>query len=99
MATKTVVPLRWEATGSEGLFPSMDADLEIAPLGPGRTQLAMSARYMPPLGRRGHARSTARCCFRVAEATLKDFLDRVATRADCRRRRAPPPAPPSRMAA
>src|SRR5712692_649296 len=36
IASKTVLPLRWSATGATGLFPSLDADLEIAPLGPDR---------------------------------------------------------------
>jgi hypothetical protein len=76
MPSKTVVPLRWQATGAAGLFPALDADLEIAPLGPRRTQLAMSARYVPPLGALGRAIDRA-MLFRVAEATLKDFLDRV----------------------
>ena len=77
MPSKTVVPIRWTATGASGLFPSLDADLEIAPLGPHRTQLAMSARYVPPLGAVGRAIDRA-VLFRIAEATLKDFLDRVA---------------------
>jgi hypothetical protein len=76
MPTKTVVPLRWRATGASGLFPSLDADLEVAPLGPTRTQLAISARYVPPLGALGRVIDRA-LLFRVAEATLKDFLDRV----------------------
>lgn len=76
MPSKTVVPMRWQATGATGLFPALDADLEIAPLGPHRTQLAMSARYVPPLGALGRAIDRA-MLFRVAEATLKDFLDRV----------------------
>ena len=46
-ATKTIVPLRWTAIDATGLFPGLDADLEIAPLAPGRCQLAMSARYVP----------------------------------------------------
>lgn len=76
MPSKTVLPLRWTATGPSGLFPSLEADLEIAPLGH-HTQLAMSARYVPPLGAVGRAIDRA-VLFRVAEATLKDFLDRVA---------------------
>jgi hypothetical protein len=76
MAAKTVLPLRWSATGVSGLFPSLEADLEVAPLGPHRTQLAMSARYVPPLGSLGRVIDRA-IMFRVAEATLKDFLDRV----------------------
>jgi len=75
--SKTVFPLRWAASGPRGLFPSLDADLEVASLRPGRTQLAMSARYVAPFGTVG--RVIDRAAFsRVAEATLKDFLDRVA---------------------
>jgi len=74
--SKIVFPLRWAASGAAGLFPSLDADLEVAPLAPGRTQLAMSARYVPPLGRVGRVIDRA-VLSRVAEATLKDFLDRV----------------------
>ena len=74
---KTVFPLRWTPSGAAGLFPSLDADLEVAPLGPGRTQLAMSARYVPPFGLVGRAVDRA-VLSRVAEVTLKDFLDRVA---------------------
>ena len=76
MPTKTVVPLGWSASGPAGLFPALDADLEIAPLEDGRCQLAISARYEPPLGVVGRAIDRA-VLARVAEATLKDFLDRV----------------------
>jgi hypothetical protein len=76
MSTKTVVPLHWQAAEGLGLFPSVDADLEVAPLGPGATQLAISARYVPPLGRLGRVIDRA-LLHRVAEATLKDFLDGV----------------------
>jgi hypothetical protein len=72
--SKTVFPLRWAALGRGGLF---DADLEVASLRPGRTQLAMSARYVPPFGAVGRMIDRA-ALSRVAEATLKDFLDRVA---------------------
>jgi hypothetical protein len=75
--SKTVFPLRWTASGAVGLFPSLDADLEVAPLRPGRTQLSMSARYVPPFGTVGRVIDRA-VLSRVAEATLKDFLDRVA---------------------
>ena len=76
MTGKTVLPLRWTATGATGLFPSLEADLEVAPLAENHTQLAMSARYVPPLGPIGRVIDRA-VLFRVAEATLKDFLDRV----------------------
>ena len=76
MPSKTVVPIRWKATGATGLFPELDADIEVASLGT-RTQLALSARYVPPLGRLGRVIDRA-VLSRVAEATIKDFLDRVA---------------------
>lgn len=75
--TKTILPMTWRATGVEGLFPSLEADLEVASLGPSRTQLSISARYRPPMGALGRALDRA-LLHRVAEATAKDFLDRVA---------------------
>ncbi len=76
LPTKTVLPLRWTATGISGLFPSLEADLEIAPLGQARCQLSMSARYVPPLGAVGRVIDRA-LLFRIAEATIKNFLDQV----------------------
>jgi hypothetical protein len=74
--SKVAFPLRWAASGPAGLFPSLDADLEVAPVGDGRTQLAISARYVPPF--KGVGRVIDRAVLsRAAEATLKDFLDRV----------------------
>ena len=54
----------------------MDADLELASLGDGACQLAMSARYEPPLRGLGKALDQA-LLHRIAEATVKDFLDRT----------------------
>lgn len=73
---KTVLPITWSATGSQALFPSLEGDLEIAGLGDRRSQLSISARYKPPLGPVGRALDRA-LLHRVAEATVKDFLDRV----------------------
>lgn len=77
--TKTLLPIAWTAQGGERLFPALDADIEIAPLGSGRTQLSISARYRPPLGTVGRALDKA-LLHRVAEATIKDFLDRAGER-------------------
>jgi hypothetical protein len=72
----TSLPLTWEPVGLEGVLPHLDADLELGPLGEDRTQLAISARYRPPLGAVG--RTVDRVLLhRVAETTVKDFLDRV----------------------
>ena len=74
--TKTIIPIHWSAVGTPGLFPELDADLEVAPLGAHQTQLSISARYVPPLGAVGRVIDRA-VLHRVAEATLKDFLDHV----------------------
>jgi hypothetical protein len=76
LASKTILPMSWHATGAEKLFPSLEADLEVAALGAGRTQLSVSARYRPPLGPMGRVIDRA-LLHRVAEATIKDFLDRA----------------------
>jgi hypothetical protein len=73
---KTTIPIGWSASGPVGLFPALQADLEVAPLEEGRCQLAIGARYEPPLGAVGRAIDRT-LLSRVAEATLKDFLDRV----------------------
>ena len=72
----TSLPLTWEPVGLEGVLPRLDANLELGALGGDRTQLAISARYRPPLGVVGRAVDRV-LLHRVAEATVKDFLDRV----------------------
>jgi len=80
---KTMLPITWRATAAERAFPQLEADIEIAPLGSSRTQLSISARYRPPLGPVGRALDKA-LLHRVAEATVKDFLDRVGERIEAR---------------
>lgn len=77
--SKTLLPMTWRATGATRLFPHLDADIEIAPLGSTRTQLSISARYRPPMGVVGRVLDRA-VLHRIAEATIKDFLDRVGDR-------------------
>jgi hypothetical protein len=79
ITSKTLLPMTWRATGAERLFPQLDADIEVAALGPNRTQLSISARYRPPMGALGRALDRT-MLHRVAEATIKDFLDRVGER-------------------
>ena len=75
--TRLLLPMEWRPSSAQSLFPVLDADIEIAPLGPNRTHLSISARYDPPLGFVGRALDRA-LLHRVAEATVKDFLDRTA---------------------
>jgi hypothetical protein len=76
-AGKTWIPIAWRATGPSGLFPVLDAELEFASLGTKLTQLSLNGRYQPPLGLLGRTIDKA-LLFRVAEATIKDFVDRLA---------------------
>jgi hypothetical protein len=70
--------LRWEATGAGGkLFPVLDADLTLADFGAQGTLVALAGVYRPPLGALGQALDRT-VLHRVAVATIKDFLARVA---------------------
>lgn len=75
------LPLRWRAATHEGLFPQMEATLELqamslrAPL----TQLTLFGSYRPPLGLLGAA-GDALFGKRVAEAAVHRFVDDVADR-------------------
>lgn len=77
LPSKTLLPFTWQPTSGNGMLPDLDGDIELGALGPGRTQLALSARYRPPLGTLGRAADRV-LLHRVAEVTVKDFLDRIA---------------------
>lgn len=72
--SRTVLPMAWRATSGQALFPVFDADIEVAELDAASTQLSISARYKPPLGALGKAIDKV-ALHRVAETTIKDFLD------------------------
>ncbi len=74
---QTTIPFAWEATGTPGLFPKLDADLVVSAVGPDLCQIAMRGTYAPPLGPLGRALDRA-VLHRVAEASVKSFIDRVA---------------------
>ncbi len=74
---RTWLPITWHATGPRGVFPSLEGELEVAALGPNLTQLGLSARYKPPFGLVGESLDRV-LLHRVAEATVRDFVERVA---------------------
>jgi hypothetical protein len=75
LPTMTWLPLRWEPLGVDGLLPRLDATIELGSLGQDRTQLAISAQF-EPLADPAHKLDRG-MTQRVAEATLKDFLDQL----------------------
>lgn len=79
MPDAVILPLRWEPVDGRAILPVLEADLELARLGPSRSQLALNGRYTPPLGKVGAALDRT-VLHRVAEATIWDFVDRVGHR-------------------
>ena len=72
-----LVSLTWEANQGTWLFPRLDADMGLAPIGDGICQLWLDGTYKPPLGRTGQFLDQA-LLHRVAESTVRGFLIRVA---------------------
>lgn len=70
------MPLKWSATGPTVLFPVMEADLEIAPLGAHQSQLSFSGSYDPPLGSVGRQLDRL-LLHQLAEATVRALLKRL----------------------
>jgi hypothetical protein len=77
-SSRTWLPVTWRATGPRGIFPTLEGELEVAALGPHLSQLGLSARYKPPFGLVGESLDRA-LLHRVAEATVRDFVERVAS--------------------
>ena len=73
------LPIRWQSATEAGLFPTLEGVLEVAAIGGTRTQRGLSATYEPPLGLIGKIADRA-LFHRVAEVTVKDFLERIAER-------------------
>lgn len=74
---RVVIPLIWEASGPAGIFPRFEGELRLSSLDPDRSELRLSGRYRPPLGKAGQALSDT-LLTRLARATLRSFLRRIA---------------------
>ncbi len=77
--TRSLVPLRWEASKGRLLFPELTADLEVSAvvLDPPLTQVTVDGSYAPPLGVLG-AGVDRLVLHRLAEATVHRFTHEVA---------------------
>ncbi|MHB1583502.1 MAG: SRPBCC family protein [Acidimicrobiales bacterium] len=71
------VPIRWESARLPHLFPVLDGDVELAPLGPDHCRLVLRCSYRPPFDRVGRVLDSF-LLHRVAESTIRAFLTRVA---------------------
>jgi len=72
-----VIPLSWESVGLRSLFPVLDGQVEVAPLGDDSSRLTFSGSYTPPGGGLG-ARLDRALLHRVATSTVRSFLNNVA---------------------
>ena len=70
------IPVHWWAKGATFLFPRLEGDLEVMPLGTDTTQITLMGRYDAPLG--GPGKKLDRMLLhRLAEASVRSFLNRV----------------------
>lgn len=72
-----MIPIRWEAARLPKVFPVLDGQLEVSPLGPAESRLLLQASYRPPLDGVGRLLDDT-VLHRVAESTVRSFLHRLA---------------------
>jgi hypothetical protein len=72
-----VYPIQWTAVGGASIFPELRADLVLSQMGVAQTTLTIDGTYDPPLGAVGRILDRA-ILGRVAEATVRNWLDRLA---------------------
>jgi hypothetical protein len=80
---KLVIPLTWQAIGFAGLFPVMDAVIELHRAGRDRTRLVFWGRYDPPLGRAGDLVDRF-VAHEAAEASVRKLLELIDEKAGVR---------------
>lgn len=68
-----VVPIHWAGTGAVGVFAALEGDLLLAPFGPNRSHLSLSALSHDDPGLPG-SRRDARVVQRATEAGVRTFL-------------------------
>ncbi|HEY0832260.1 MAG TPA: hypothetical protein VGE99_14060, partial [Candidatus Dormibacteraeota bacterium] len=74
--TWAVVPVTWQATFPERLFPAMSGKVDVAPVNKEETRLTVSGMYEPPLGRLGEQLNEA-LMHRVAQRTVKELAESI----------------------
>jgi hypothetical protein len=89
-----VVPICWWASGASWLFPFLEGDLEVMPVGENQVQITLMGRYEPPLSQIGVGLDRA-LMHRVADGSVRTFLNNLATALDGRHRRVPSPGGPA----
>ena len=75
------LPVRWQASGRDRLFPVFDGEIELAPAGPGTTRVVVTGIYTVPLGPVGRF-GDGLIGRRLARQSFVSFLDGAARRLD-----------------
>lgn len=78
MITGVDIPIRIQGTRLPSLFPTLEGEIELAPMGDELTQITLRGNYKPPLAAVGRVGNKV-LLHRVAEASIKRFLDDLAT--------------------
>ena len=73
-----VLSFRWTSVGGTALVPTLEGELEFAPLGERQTQLVFRAQYDPPAGALGRGLDRL-LLHRVAESTARAFVTQIAS--------------------
>jgi hypothetical protein len=68
-------PISWRASGATQLFPHMDAELVLSPMGD-TTHLEFRGVYTPPMGAVGALLDRV-ALNRLAAATVRNFMERL----------------------
>jgi hypothetical protein len=74
---RLVLPIHWWAPGATRLYPRLEADLDVAPVGDGTTQITLMGRYDPPLAALGRG-ADRMLLHHIAEASIRSFLAKIA---------------------
>jgi hypothetical protein len=76
---RLIVPIGWRATGPGFLFPVLEGEIGVRPLGPHSCLLWLTGSYEAPLGALGRRLDEA-VLRRTAQATVRDLAVAIATR-------------------
>jgi hypothetical protein len=90
-SNRMLMSVSWHTSGGPPLFPVLEGHIEVEGARAEQTTLSLKANYAPPLG--GLGRLVDRTLLRgLAQATVKDFVERLAEALDVQIRSSSQPA-------
>ena len=76
----TTIPIAWHPSGGDAILPNLHGTLDIEAVGT-RTQVSLNASYTPPLGFLGEVANRL-LMYRLADAAVHDFVQRLTRNVD-----------------